>query len=336
MDGLLLRSAEELFSRHATPAAVRAIRAGGPPGVLWEELERAGFPDALVPEEAGGIGLGPAEALPVLMAAGRFAVPLPLGETMLARAVISTGRAAAGERAPPGAILLGEPYADGARVPSAVTAAWVLLQGEDGARLLPVEEAEEDEGAGSPLGRVLRWPGDAGRRLATPDPLPAGAWAETAAMAGAMERVLESTVRHVGERRQFGRPVAAFQAVQQQVSVMTEDVFAARMAAQLASVPDGNGIAGLNPLRIAAAKLRVGEAAQRVSAIAHALHGAMGITEELDLHLLTERLRTGRMRFGGEAHWGAWLGRRFLAGNETETLAFVRAHLGPSAPEATA
>ncbi|MFC7555349.1 acyl-CoA dehydrogenase family protein [Pseudoroseomonas wenyumeiae] len=89
MDSLLLRSAEELFSRHAAPASVRAIRAGGPATVLWEELENAGFLDALVPEAAGGIGLGPAGALPVLMAAGRFAVPLPVGETMLARAALA-------------------------------------------------------------------------------------------------------------------------------------------------------------------------------------------------------------------------------------------------------
>ncbi|MCR0980800.1 acyl-CoA dehydrogenase [Roseomonas populi] len=332
MDSLLVRSAEELFSRHADPTAVRAIRAGGSPEVLWGELERAGFPDALVPEDAGGAGLRAAEVLPVLMAAGRFAVPLPLGETMLARAAL----AAAGEEVPPGAILLGEPLGGGARVPAIGAADWVLLPGDNGALLLPMAKAAEDEGAGSPFGRVLRWPGGAGRRLAVPDLFPAGAWAEVAAMAGAMERILESTVRHAGERQQFGRPVAAFQAVQQQISVMTEDVFAARMAAQLASVPDGDGVAGLNPLRVAAAKLRTGEAAVRVSAIAHAVHGAMGITEELDLHLLTERLRTGRVRFGGEAHWGGWLGRRFLAGDETETLAFVRAHLGPSAPEATA
>jgi acyl-CoA dehydrogenase len=331
MDSLLVRSAEELFSRYASSEAVRAIRAGGSPEVLWGKLEQAGFLDALVPEAAGRTGLSPAEALPVLMMAGRFAVPLPVGETMLARAAL----AAMGEAPPPGAILLGEAFGDGVRVPAIGLAEWVLLPRDDEALLLPMDGMVRDEEAGSPLGCVLRWPPGAGRRLSAPGLFPAGAWAEVAAMAGAMERILESTVRHAQDRQQFGRPVAAFQAVQQQISVMTEDVFATRMAAQLASVPDGEGIAGLNPTRIAAAKLRAGEAAVRVSATAHAMHGAMGITEELDLHLLTERLRTGRMRFGGEAHWGAWLGRRFLAGDATETLAFVRTHLSPSALEAT-
>jgi acyl-CoA dehydrogenase len=333
MDSLLLRSAEELFSRHASSDAVRAIRAGGSPGALWRELQASGFLDALVPETAGGTGLGLAEALPVLMAAGRFAVPLPVGETMLARAVL----AEAGQERPEGTILLGEPFDGGARVPASSAAEWVLLSRNAAPLLRRAEEAQRDDRMASPFGDLLRWPGDAGGDGGPEELHAGGAWAELAAMAGAMERILESTVRHAQERVQFGRPVAAFQAVQQQISVMTEDVFAARMAAQLASVPDGPGIAGLNPLRIAAAKLRVGEAAMRVSAIAHAVHGAMGITEEMDLHLLTGRLQAGRMRFGGEAHWGARLGRHFLrAGDAMDPLAFVRAHLGPMEPETTA
>lgn len=330
MDGLLARSAEELFTRHAASEAVRAIRAGGSPAALWGEIEAAGFLDALVPEAAGGAGLGPAEALPVIMAAGRFAVPLPVAETMLARAVL----AAAGEAAPEGAIVLAELAGEGAaRLPPGQHADWALLPLEDRALLLTVAEGQEDREAGSPLGRLLRWPGNAGRPVPAADHDAAGAWAEVAVMAGAMERILEDTVRHARERQQFGRPVAAFQAVQQQLSVMTEDVFAARTAAQLASVADGEGVAGLNRTRVAAAKLRVGEAAVRVAAIAHGVQGAMGITEEVDLHLLTARLQLGRMRFGGEARWAAWLGRRFLESGSAETLPFVRAHLAPTATE---
>jgi acyl-CoA dehydrogenase len=333
MDDMLRRSAEELFGRHATPKAVRALRAlraGASAAALWGEIEASGFLDALVPEAAGGAGLGPPDALPVLMAAGRFAVPLPLGETMLARAAL----AAAGEAPPDGAIALAEPAGDGAaRLAPAMPADWALLPLGDHAMLLPVGDATEDAEASSPLGRVLRWPGRAGRPAPLTDYQAAGAWAEAAVMAGAMERILEDTVRHARDRRQFGRPVASFQAVQQQLAVLTEDVLAARMAVQLASVPDGAGIAGLNPCRIAAAKLRVGEAAVRVAGIAHAVQGAMGITEEVDLHLLTGRLQLGRMRFGGEAQWAAWLGRRFLAGDAPDTLSFVRTELAPATPE---
>ena len=68
MDDLLVRSAEEMFTRHAPSGMVRAIRAGASPAALWGEIEASGFLDALVPEEAGGIGLRPEDVLPVLMA----------------------------------------------------------------------------------------------------------------------------------------------------------------------------------------------------------------------------------------------------------------------------
>jgi acyl-CoA dehydrogenase len=330
MDGLLSHSAEELFTRHATPEAVRAIRAGGPASALWREIEGSGFLDALVPEEAGGAGLGPAELLPVLLAAGRFAVPLPLGETMLARAAC----ARAGQAPPEGAIAMAEPVGGGAaRLAPHRHAEWVLLPQGKAAMLLPMAGSVPDAEASSPLAELRRWPEGGGRVLGRADYIAAGAWVEVATMAGAMERILEETIRHARDRHQFGRPIAAFQAIQQQISVLTEDVFASRMAVQLASVPDSDGIARLNTTRIAAAKIRIGEAAVRVAAIAHAVHGAMGITEELDLHLLTGMLQIGRMRFGGEAHWAAWIGRQFLTGADTETLGFVRAHLGPVAPE---
>ncbi|KAA2214039.1 acyl-CoA dehydrogenase family protein [Teichococcus oryzae] len=321
MDDLLARSAEELFARHADASQ---------PAVLLEAVEEAGFLDALVPEAAGGIGLGPAEALPILLAAGRFAVRLPLGETMLARAAL----AAAGVAPPPGLIGLAEPWGtDAARLPPGPCPDWALWPEGEAAMLLPLAEAMPLTEASAPGGAVLRRPGGEGPRLPAAGLLVAGAWQEVAVMAGAMERILEDTLRHARDRQQFGRPVAAFQAVQQQLSVLTEDVFATRMAAQLASVAGSDGVAGLDARRVAAAKLRAGEAACRVAGIAHAVQGAMGITEEVALHRFTGRLQAARLRFGGEAYWAEWLGRQVLADDAPDTLGFVRAHLGPALPE---
>lgn len=333
-DTLLAEAAAELFSRHATAAATRAILEGGAGTALWAAIEQGGFADALVPEAAGGAGLSPAEALPVLMAAGRHAAPLPLGETMLARAAL----AGAGLAAPPGPIAIAEALpGQGARgrVAAQGPAEWVLLPGHDGAARL-LQAAEATPGESSAYGRVLRWDAvESAPALPPADWLAAGAWATLAAMAGALERMLEETVRYAGERRQFGRPIAAFQAVQQQLSVMTEDVFAARIAAQLASLPGGAGLAGLDTARIAAAKSRIGEAASRAAGIAHAVHGAMGITAEHELHLWTGLLHRGRLRFGAESHWNAWLGEAFLRGAEGESLGFVRARLSPLPVEET-
>lgn len=327
MDDLLAQAAEELLSRHCTPAMVRAIRGGGDAGPLWAEIEASGFLDALVPEAAGGAGLAHAEALPLLLACGRFALPLPFGETMLARAALGTA-------APAGAIALAQPVAgtDGifGRVTPGGHAGWVVLPGAEATLLLPMAAAETVAAGSAPLSTLLRWP-DAGSaaRLPAADWLAAGAWLAAADMAGAMEAILDRSIRYAGERRQFGRAIAAFQAVQQQLSVLTEDVFAARIAAQLSALPGGDGIAGLDTARIAVAKARIGEAGQRVAAIAHAVHGAMGITEEVDLHLFVERLHRGRARFGSEAYWTAWLGRAFLAAPAQTSLDFVQARLGP-------
>src|SRR5882762_8591361 len=78
-DTLVLDAADRLFADHATTAVVNAAEAGTWPDELWQATEAAGFPDALA--EFGGL----ADAVAILRAAGRHAVPLPLPETMLAR-----------------------------------------------------------------------------------------------------------------------------------------------------------------------------------------------------------------------------------------------------------
>ena len=62
-------------------------------------------------------------------------------------------------------------------------------------------------------------------------------------------------------------------------------------------------------VEVAAAKVRVGEAASTGSAFAHQIHGAMGFTYELSLHHATRRLWAWRDEFGTEAEWSLRLGR---------------------------
>jgi len=220
---------------------------------------------------------------------------------------------------------------------------WVLVSTIPAAVLLPTAGATEAgpvPDPGDAHWRTLRWrdAADAVRlEQTTFDWLVVGAYLELTQMAGAMTRILEDTVRYAGERVQFGRPIGGFQAIQQRISVLTEEVHASRMAAQLASVPSsagaaaGQGSAGLDVCRVAAAKIRVGEAAMRVAGIAHAVHGAMGITEEVDLHLLTGLLHRGRLAFGSEEYWATWLGQNFFAESATSGFAFVQERIAPAA-----
>jgi acyl-CoA dehydrogenase len=99
------------------------------------------------------------------------------------------------------------------------------------------------------------------------------------------------------------------------------------MAAELACAE-----AGVMPqrLRAAVAKARAAEAAEKAVAIAHAVHGAIGVTTEFDLQLVTRRLQEGRGDFGAASYWHAELGRALLAA-PGPTLPFLLHTLLPDA-----
>ncbi|HPO20785.1 MAG TPA: acyl-CoA dehydrogenase family protein [Rubrivivax sp.] len=158
-----------------------------------------------------------------------------------------------------------------------------------------------------------------------PRELGAVVWA--AQIVGALERVLELSVAFANQREQFGRPIGKFQAVQHQLAVMAEHVAAARIAAQI-------GYQGAGPLpdalQAAVAKARTSEAAALVAPMAHAVHGAIGVTAEFDLQLYTRRLHQWRGEYGSELAWQRVLGRAVLAAPQPLTLDFMRERLLPT------
>ena len=83
-------AARQVLADHCTPQAVRDIEAGGDAaGRLWQQLEDTGLADALLSEDAGGAGLGLGQVFGVLEQCGAHALPLPMGETMVARALLA-------------------------------------------------------------------------------------------------------------------------------------------------------------------------------------------------------------------------------------------------------
>jgi acyl-CoA dehydrogenase len=137
----------------------------------------------------------------------------------------------------------------------------------------------------------------------------------SALLAGAARGALAAAVRYAGERVQFGRPIARFQAVQQQLALAAAEVAAASAAASAAAgaaATDGVTAASTR-FAIAAAKARTGEAAGTVARITHQVHGAIGFTREHDLRLVTTRLWAWRDEDGSDAEWNAELGATVLA-----------------------
>ncbi|ODT32953.1 MAG: hypothetical protein ABS35_00190 [Kaistia sp. SCN 65-12] len=327
---------ERLLAAECTPNEVRAIEAGGSSAVLWQKIADTGFQDSMVPESAGGAGLGLSDLFEVIAACGGHCVPLPLSVTMLVRAAL----AEASRPLPEGPITVAPTTLDRGdtivceRVPYALTSRWVLVRAGEISALLQIDSARvRRNGIHASLEGNLEF--DAGKLRAAGFPLPfdwrnACACLFAAQMAGAMDRLLTDSIRHANERSQFGKSIGKFQAIQQQISAMAEQVFSARMAAQL-----GCASASFRPetLLAAVAKARASEAAIVAAATAHAVHGAMGITEEYDLQLFTRRLHEWRLAFGSETYWNRVIGQSLLDSPIRSSVEFVRSRLSPSPVE---
>lgn len=332
---LFADAARDVLADQCTPQVVRAIEEGGRTAEattdLWEQLEATGLADALLSEDAGGAGLGLGQVFGVLEQCGAHALPLPLGETLVARALL----AQAGVARPAGSIALarGERLADGGLrcmlVRSGQVAAAVLVQAGSEWRLLSTADAQGTAQALA-LDTALSW--TAAQVQASPaievdgalDVRTLQAAVVAAQMAGALSSVFQRTLQYANERQQFGRPIGKFQAIQHQLAVMSEHVFAARMAAQLGCSAGHDGM-GVVPdrLRVATAKARCSEAALVVSELAHAIHGAIGFTGEYDLQLFTRRLHAWRQTAGSEAYWYGVAGEALLH-HQGMTLDIVR------------
>ena len=160
------------------------------------------------------------------------------------------------------------------------------------------------------------WTFDAAEPLAVLD-CPAGmnpallaSAARAAQIAGAMRAARELTIRYANDRVQFGKPIGRQQAVQHRIAVMAEHSALVGAAAMLAWA--GDGPPG-SPDRVATAKGLASEHAGEVAAAAHAVHGAIGFTEEYELQRLTRRMWQWRSEHGGAAACFEAIGARVLA-----------------------
>src|ERR1051326_3245367 len=93
-------TAARIFADLADPQTINHAKDGSWREPLWRALTESGLTLAWVPEEHGGAGASVADGFEILQVAGRFALPVPLGETLLAGWLL----ARAGLEAPPGAM----------------------------------------------------------------------------------------------------------------------------------------------------------------------------------------------------------------------------------------
>ena len=331
-------TAARIFADLADPQTINHAKDGSWRDPLWRALSGSGLTLAWVPEEYGRAGAGVADGFGILQVAGRFALPVPLAETLLAGWLL----ARAGIKAPAGAMTLAPVRpketialdADGtlrgrARgVPFAHEAQHLAVLATRGG--IPTVALVAAKDCRVVAGRTLA--GDACdevtfddvRPLATAPSPPGldqaalmlmGATVRSVEMAGALESVLAHTVRYANERVAFERPIAKFQAVQHNLARLAGEVAAAVAAAGSAADAVAQGPTSDDAvfLEAASAKIRCAEAAQEGVAIAHQVHGAIGFTKEHILHRFTLRLLSWRDDFGSESHWAVALGNLVAA-----------------------
>ncbi|MEQ8495622.1 MAG: acyl-CoA dehydrogenase family protein [Gammaproteobacteria bacterium] len=328
---MLEDSVERLFGDRLDWDAQTKIEESGFPRALWDEVVDQGIHKVLASEDAGGLGGGWGDAYPVLRACGKHAVPLPVAEAMLAEYLAREAGCTLPDGVPgllPAVLDADDLDGDrlrlaGMRTPWGREAAYLLgvADGGDGAELVIADTADLDVAAEDNIGRdprdALR--GDARVVARHALSLPAdcvrwlGALVRSAQIAGGGVTCLDLAVQYAGEREQFGRPLAAFQAIQHYLADLAgvvASVDSITMAAcEAYDVRGMSGAARNARFEIAAAKCRASEAVEKLTRLSHQVHGAIGFTYEYGLHFTTRRLWAWRAEFGGAGEWGEYLGR---------------------------
>ena len=330
VDSLITDTASRLFGELCTHSAIQQAEAEGGAPEIWQAFAETGFPWISIDDNAGGSGGTLLDALEVLRLVGYYAAPIPAAETgVLGGWLLSE----AGHELPEGIVTvvpghdqdtltLGD---DGTVSGTAHRIPW----GRHAERLVMVTDGNpENPGnvvsipvAGATVEHATSLAGEPRDTLTfdsvqaevreapahvTPDALRfRGALSRVALMAGAIEKMSQLTVSYTNEREQFGRPVSRFQAVQQHLVWASQDAALARMAAETAGRAADRGDARFE---IASAKLVANQAATRATKACHQAHGAMGMTQEYELHHSSRRLWAWRSEYGGVREWSAWVG----------------------------
>lgn len=346
---LLEESLCRLLEDHSDTAQRKAAE-GSWNEPLWRALEDGGFTAALEPPNAAELGIPVEQALALVRLAGLYGVPVPFVEKLLASFLMrSVGFEMVQGPVAIAPVSLQESFrltgakgcwrlqGSASRVPWGRFADTLLVAAEhDGRAYLAAvpKSGFQIAALGENLAREPRDQLHVDADITDSAVMPfaagvdqvytLGAAMRSLQMVGALDAVLRLTVQYANERTQFGRAIGKFQAIQQSIAVMAANIAAAKAAA--------NGVIQIVARQrpffgIAAAKVRINEAAGIAARTAHQVHGAMGFTQEYELHFLTKRLWSWRDEFGSEALWTRKLGAEIAERGADRLWVFITSEL---------
>jgi alkylation response protein AidB-like acyl-CoA dehydrogenase len=301
---------------------------------LWAKLTDQGYTGIIFPEAYGGVGLGKVELMLLMEEAGRALLPGPFFSTVvLAGAVLDAAGTPAHKEKYLAPICKGEVRSTVAMleagaswnprdvklnassgkltgiklfVPDAAVADFLLVVARNGVFVVDSKARGLKISAmsGMDLTRklyVVEFNNTPAEELGTGANLARAFDIATAALAaelvGGMQRTLDVTVEYAKTRKQFGKPIGIFQAVQHQCADMYLETESSRSAVYYAgwaleeNLPDA-------PTAVSIAKMYCSDAARTVGNRGIQIHGGMGFTWENDLHLYYRRAKASETAFG--------------------------------------
>ncbi|MEJ5977665.1 acyl-CoA dehydrogenase family protein [Novosphingobium sp. PS1R-30] len=299
----ITEAARDMLVESCTPADLRRLLASGEAfdAARWTTIRDMGLLGICVPDAQGGLGLDTIDLIGIAEAAGYVALPEPLVEQaglvapLLARLGGPVERVLAGE-----VFAIGHPAnpfvadADGAGALLLYHQGEVHLVARDAVTLARAESFD-------PFRRLFRvdWTPSQATRLADDwgDTVERGQVLAAAQAIGLGQRCIDMAVAYAKDRHQFGKPIGSYQAIKHLVATAQVAIEFARPVVQAAAaeLPLGNVA---SRARAAHAKLAATEAAQLAAQTAVQVHGAMGMTWEVDVHFFLKRARALKTAWG--------------------------------------
>ncbi|NVK44024.1 MAG: acyl-CoA/acyl-ACP dehydrogenase [Oceanospirillaceae bacterium] len=302
-------SVKGFLTNEVTPEAIRDLwqRDGGRSDELWGQLAELGLTAMTVPEQYGGLGLDALDFVLLAQECGYAALPEPLVETVMVAVPLLAGladehrqlqehwlsRVASGEAR----LAVGHP--SNPLVADAHIADLLLLCHGDEIHAVPAQQvqlrASESVDPSRRLFAVDWTPSDAtrvaggesGRRLQA-EALDHGALACAAQQLGLANRMIDIAVDYSFERKQFGSAVGSFQAVKHLMANVAVKAEFSRAVLYRAAFAAARGQANA-AIAASHAKIVATEAALLAARNGIQVHGAMGYTWEVDLHIFMKR-----------------------------------------------
>ena len=327
--GIILETTSKILNKHVDHKLRQNIDNDNSDLInLWSEIEQLGLPKIAVKNKFNGSGLPLSTTLPIIKLSNNIGAPIPLSETILSNYILSES-----DINPPSGIityaidvknlkiigneisgeLISVPYLN-------LTDKIVFItEIEKTKKVILIKNSGEEKELKKNFLSEPRYNIKLNKcKILDMKTINLrvnfkhlGAIVRSAQMIGSMEKILDLCIDYCSQRKQFGRALSKFQAIQHQISEMAVELSAS--SAALSTITNSDSYK--NKKDIAILKIRAGAAAGKVIAISHQVHGAIGFTQEYELAYFTRNLNSWRNDFGNESYWEDLLGKDFLENN---------------------